>query len=69
MEDFKSIFASKTVWGAIIAIGAGVAGIFGYSIGAEDQASLVELGVSVVASVGGVIAMFGRVKATKRVGK
>ena len=69
MEDFKSIFASKTVWGAIIAIGAGVAGIFGYSIGAEDQAQLAEIGVSVASMAGGLIAIFGRVKASKKIGK
>ena len=69
MEDFKSILASKTVWGAIIAIGAGIAGIFGYSIGAEDQANLVEIGFAAASTVGGVIAIFGRVKASKKIGK
>ena len=69
MEDFKSIFSSKTVWGAIIAIVAGIAGIFGYSIGAEDQAQLAEIGVSVASMAGGLIAIFGRVKASKKIGK
>lgn len=69
MEDFKSIFSSKTVWGAIIAIIAGIVGIFGYSIGAEDQAQLAEIGVSVASMAGGLIAIFGRVKASKKIGK
>lgn len=69
MEDFKNIFASRTVWGAIIAIIAGIVGIFGYSIGAEDQANLVEIGFSAASTVGGVIAIFGRVKASKKIGK
>ena len=69
MEDFKSIFASKTVWGAIIAVGAGIAGFFGFAIESTDQAQLAEIGVSVASMAGGLIAIFGRVKASKKIGK
>ena len=69
MEDFKNIFASRTVWGAIIAVIAGIAGIFGYAISPEDQANLVEIGLAAASTVGGVIAIFGRVKASKKIGK
>ena len=65
----KTWWQSKTVWGGLIALLAGIAGIFGYTLHPEDQNLIVEAGTSVVALVGGVIAVWGRVKASKTVGK
>ena len=65
MDDFKSLFASKTFWGGVIAVLAGILGFFGYQIGGPDQAALIEAGSAIAASVGGVIAIIGRVKASK----
>lgn len=66
--DTKSLFASKTFWGAIIAAGAGLAGIFGGSVTAEEQSAIVNgiSGVGVV--IGTIIAIVGRIKANKKVG-
>lgn len=69
MENFKGFFASKTVWGAIVVMLSGVAGIFGYSVDAQAQASLVEIGTSIVSAIGGIFILFARVRATKRIGK
>lgn len=68
MDDFKSLLASKTFWGGFIAVLAGVLGFFGYQILPEDQAALVDAGAAVAASVGGVIAIWGRIKASKKIG-
>ena len=68
MNDFKSIFASKTFWGGAMAALAGILGLFGYSLLPEDQALLVDGGAAIAASIGGVIAIWGRVKASKRIG-
>ena len=65
MDDFKSLFASKTFWGGVIAVLAGVLGFFGYELGGPDQAALIEAGSAIAASVGGVIAIIGRIKASK----
>ena len=65
MDDFKSLFASKTFWGGVIAVLAGVLGFFGYELGGADQGALITMCADVVASVGGVIAIWGRVKASK----
>ena len=65
MDDFKSIFASKTFWGGLIAIIAGVLSFFGYQLLPADQAALVDGGAALAASLGGVIAIWGRVKASK----
>lgn len=69
MEDFKGMFASKTVWGGIVALLAGVLGILGYTIDATDQVTLVETATAIASAVGGVIAIYGRVKASKKIGK
>ena len=69
MDDFKSIFASRTFWGGLLAIMAGVLGFFGWTLTADDQQALVDLGVSVAASLGGVVAIWGRVRASKQIGK
>ena len=65
MEWYKS----KGVWGGLIAVGAAIAGAFGYMISPEDQASLSEAAVVVAGAVGGVLAVYGRVKAEKMVKK
>ena len=68
MDSIKNLFASKTVWGGLTALVAGVVGLFGYNLDGADQASLVELGTSIAASVGGIVAIIGRVVASKKIG-
>lgn len=67
--DTKSMFASKAVWGGIIAVLASVAGIWGYSVTPADQAQIVDLVASLAAGVGGGIAIVGRILASKKIGK
>lgn len=68
MEGVKSALTSKAVWGGIIAVGAGLAGLIGYQIAPTDQANLVDLLTSIAAGIGGVVAIVGRIVATKRIG-
>ncbi len=69
MIDSKSWWQSKTVWGGIIALLAGVLGLFGYNLVEADQAQLVEIGSGAAVVVGSLIAIVGRVRASKVVGK
>lgn len=48
----------------IIAIGASIAGIFGYAIKKEEQDAISELAVLIATVVGGALAVYGRVRAT-----
>lgn len=64
MEDVKGILQSKTVWGSAIAVLATLAQIAGYDIG--DTGGLAE---QVVAVIGGVIAIYGRITAVSKIGK
>ena len=67
LVETKSMWASKGVWGGIIAVVASAAGIWGYSITPADQANIVELVTSVVALGGGALAIVGRIMASKKV--
>ena len=75
MYGTKSIFKSKTFWGAIIAIVASLAGLFGFEITAKDQQDLLSMYDQALAAwdsiavfVGGVLAIYGRISATSRIG-
>lgn len=65
MDEAKSLLASKTVWAGLIGV---AASLFGLTMGAEDQAGLADLAVQIVTAVSGLVAIYGRVKATKRIG-
>jgi len=64
MNDVKGILQSKTVWGAALAVLATLAQIAGYDLG--DTNGLAE---QVVAVVGGLLAIYGRVTAISKIGK
>ena len=68
MPNTKSWLASKAVWGGLIAIVATVATWFGYGMSAGDQAGIVDGLVIVGGAVGGLLAIVGRVYATKQIG-
>lgn len=75
MNSTKSLIKSKTFWGAVIAIAASLAGVFGFEISPADQQDLISLydqalaawdSIAVVA--GGLLAIYGRITATRRIG-
>ncbi|MBM3482263.1 MAG: hypothetical protein FJX66_03065 [Alphaproteobacteria bacterium] len=67
MTDIKGFFESKAIWGGLIAFGAGIAALIGYSVSAEDQAQLVELIAGGVGVFGALVAIYGRIKASKKI--
>ena len=68
MEGVKSLFESRTFWGAVIAVLSALAGFIGYTVAAEDQAALIEHVSTITGVIGGLIAIWGRIKATKMIG-
>ena len=68
MVEFKSALASRGVWGGGIAVLAGVVGFLGYTISAADQRSIIDLIENAAALIGGALAIYGRIRATKRIG-
>lgn len=50
--------------GGVIAVGAGIAGLFGVPVDAGTQASLATTIVDLASAIGGLLAIWGRLKAT-----
>ena len=65
MMDNKAWYTSKAVWGGLIAIGAAVAGGFGVVIDTDTQGQMADLIVVGVGAIGGLLAIYGRIKAEK----
>ena len=65
----KHWYLSKTIIGGILALLAGIAGLFGYAIDASAQATLTDLIYSASSAIGGIVAIVGRIKADRKVGK
>ncbi len=63
----KNLWTSKTFWGGLLAVVAGILGFFGYQLGGPEQQAIIEAVSAIAASVGGLIAIWGRVKATKEI--
>lgn len=61
----KPWWASRGIWGGLIAAGAGVAGILGYSVSPADQVALLDLLSALGAALGGLIALVGRLQARR----
>jgi hypothetical protein len=68
MEEYKSLFVSKTFWGAAFAIVSVIAGFFGYVFGPVDQAEVIRIVTDAGALAGSLYAIWGRVVASKRIG-
>ena len=61
--DTKSALTSVTIWGAVISILASIAKAAGFDIGETDG-----LAESFVAVIGGLMAIYGRFRATTKIG-
>lgn len=67
MYGVKSFFASKTIWGGLVVLLATAANFAGYTIPDADQAQLIEIASNVAALIGALVAIWGRVRATKKI--
>ena len=61
----KKWYQSRAVWGGIVASAAGIAAAFGHEIAPEHQEALVQAMVGIAGSVGGLLAIYGRIKADR----
>ena len=68
MDETKQWYLSKTVWGALIAILASLLPAMGMELDTGAQARLVDDLVSLAGAVGGLVAIYGRLTAEKRLG-
>jgi hypothetical protein len=68
MNDSKQWYQSKTVWGALIAILASLLQASGVDFDAAGQDQLADNLVALSGAIGGLIALYGRMSAEKRLG-
>lgn len=67
MDDMKTWYQSRTIWGAIIAVLASLAHAGGLNLTAGDQGQIADAAVSLAGTLGGLVAIWGRLKATAKV--
>lgn len=64
MLDMKQWYQSKTVWGALIAMGAPLLRHVGVEMGLAEQANLADALATIAGALGGVLAIYGRIRAS-----
>ena len=69
MYNVKSFIKSKTIWGAVIAVAPPVANLLGYTITGADVAQVTTSIDAIVTGAGALLAVYGRVTATKAIGR
>jgi hypothetical protein len=67
MNEFKSLTESKTFWGAVVAVAGSALALGHYTLTPADAAQAVDLLSGLAGAVGGLIAIYGRVVATKKI--
>ncbi len=69
MDGSKAWYASSGVWGGVLAVAAPVASlVLKVSIGGDEIALAAEALAAIGGGVGGLVAIYGRVKAKDRIG-
>jgi len=68
MDQWKTWVASKAVWGGVVAVAGGALGLGRYTLTPADAAHAVDLISGIVSAVGGLVAIYGRVVASKKIG-
>jgi len=71
-KETKPWYASKTIWGAIITVVSLLLSLLGVQIDEQTRQVLIDQGTAMATAVGAflgsVMAIYGRVKAQKRIG-
>lgn len=72
MDDYKSMWQSSTIWGAIITLVAASLTFFGIKLAPEEQQAALDGTMQVVGGIGQIIGLgmvvLGRIRATKLIG-
>lgn len=69
MINEKKWWQSKAVWGGLVAVGAGIAGVFGFDVDTQSQEAITQNALALAGGIGGMIAVYGRIKADSKVTK
>jgi uncharacterized membrane protein len=67
MYDSKDWWTSRTIWGGVAAIIGGLGLLFGIEVGANHVAAMTESLLQLATIIGGIITVWGRTVADKRI--
>ncbi|MEM8749423.1 MAG: hypothetical protein AAGF28_03935 [Pseudomonadota bacterium] len=67
MPNYKPWYFSKSIWGSLIAVAAGLTAAFGVEIDDESQSLLLEAIMQLIAVGGSLFAIFGRLTAQSQI--
>ncbi len=65
----KPWWQSKTIWGGAIAVASGALGLFGIDVDAATQDVVVQNILMITSGIGGLLAIYGRLKAEHTLGR
>lgn len=68
METQKPWYLSRTIWASLVTIVSAAAALLGVPVAGLDDAALADAILQAIAAVSGMIAIFGRLGATSRIG-
>jgi hypothetical protein len=67
MESTKAWYQSRTIWGALVAVFAALFSVAGLDLPAGLHGELAEGLVTVAGGIGGLVALYGRLSATRAI--
>lgn len=67
MRDEKALYQSRTFWGGMVALVCAVLAIAGVDVDEGTRAEMLECGMLIGSALGGVLAVYGRIHASKPV--
>jgi hypothetical protein len=68
MNEFKALTQSKTFWGAAVALAGSALTLGHYTLTPADAAQAVDLLSGLATAAGSLLAIYGRVVASKKIG-
>jgi len=68
MEDIKPWYLSRTIWASAVTVITAAATVLGLPIAGIDSAALTDTLLQAVTALSGLVAIFGRMRATSRIG-
>lgn len=69
MTSLKPWYMSRTIWASIVTMVLGMAGLAGVPVGGVDGGVLTDTILQAVTALSGLIAIFGRISASERIGR
>jgi hypothetical protein len=68
MDSVKPWYLSRTIWASVISVASAAAALFGLPVDGLDGGALTDSLLQAVTAISGIIAIFGRLGASTRIG-